>query len=307
MAETIAEELTKYRNILNEAWDTTMHTPKKDKGMWDSWSIADLKKELTRLKNKETKTEADKKREHQVVFAIRAKQKNKWGKISEAILNEHGEICRCGHDFAEHTLHGCMHGAHEGQKCDCSEFHKEVNESFVGDDESKLKDLVSEMGYETYDDFFQDNPGAIETVINWIREENVPEDEDYPNLKDEDEPVEEGKKCSKCGKVKCICKDKLSEAVNRVHVGSLYVYDPNGWDTLDPKTNLEKGDVVRVINVHGAPPANTMGHCFVGDPLTSKFIGLVSTGSLVPYKKSNVHESAAPFSKNGIMAKKLRK
>jgi len=34
------------------------------------------------------------------------------------------------------------------------------------------------------------------------------------------------------------------------------------------RTNLQSGAVVRVINLPSAPPANTMGHCYVTDPET---------------------------------------
>ena len=69
-------------------------------------------------------------------------------------------------------------------------------------------------------------------------------------------------------------------ASKRVRVNSLYIYHACGLDRFDGRTGLEDGTLVRVINVHGCPPANTMGHCYVGDPDTSKFIGLVCTGSL---------------------------
>jgi hypothetical protein len=68
----------------------------------------------------------------------------------------------------------------------------------------------------------------------------------------------------------------------QVRVGSLYVYSPNGWDTLRPTSNntLHPGQVVRVIYLLGTPNANTMGQCYVGDRETGKFICMVSTASL---------------------------
>jgi hypothetical protein len=68
----------------------------------------------------------------------------------------------------------------------------------------------------------------------------------------------------------------------RVRVGSKYRYSPNGWDTFHALqgNNLKDGDVVKVINLPSAPPANTMGQCYVADPETGKFICMVSTGSL---------------------------
>ncbi len=71
----------------------------------------------------------------------------------------------------------------------------------------------------------------------------------------------------------------------RVRVGSRYVYNPAGFDLFDPKTNLQPGTVVKVGNLPSAPPANTMGQCYVFDVATGKFIGMVSTASLSPAPK----------------------
>ena len=60
----------------------------------------------------------------------------------------------------------------------------------------------------------------------------------------------------------------------------MYVYHPNLLDMVDARTNLKSGDMVRVINLYGCPPANTMGHCYVSDVTTGEFIGMVSTNSL---------------------------
>ena len=67
----------------------------------------------------------------------------------------------------------------------------------------------------------------------------------------------------------------------RVRVNSVYVYSPNLLDKCDARTNLKDGEIVRVVNLHGAPKANTMGHCYVvrvSDPTT--FVGLVHCNSL---------------------------
>jgi hypothetical protein len=66
----------------------------------------------------------------------------------------------------------------------------------------------------------------------------------------------------------------------KVKVNSRYIYHPNLLDLTDPRTNLKSGDVVTVINLHSAPKANTMGQCYVADPNTGEFIGMVSTNSL---------------------------
>lgn len=72
----------------------------------------------------------------------------------------------------------------------------------------------------------------------------------------------------------------------KVRPNALYVFDPCMWDVLDPKTNLSKGDIVRVKNLYGCPRANTMGCCHVVNMFTGEFIGLVSTGSLTPISNS---------------------
>jgi hypothetical protein len=77
-------------------------------------------------------------------------------------------------------------------------------------------------------------------------------------------------------------------ATNRVRVNSIYSYSPVLFDILNPPANgLGEGAIVRVINLHGAPKANTMGMCYVGDVSTDKFIGMVCTNSLtlVPSKR----------------------
>lgn len=65
----------------------------------------------------------------------------------------------------------------------------------------------------------------------------------------------------------------------RVRKGQKVKYNPNGWDTLDPKTNLKPGDIVRVTHCPGCPPPNTLNHCHV-ETLDGKFIGLVHCNSL---------------------------
>lgn len=60
----------------------------------------------------------------------------------------------------------------------------------------------------------------------------------------------------------------------------LYEYQPVGWDIFDPRTHLQRGDRVVKIQPAGTPKNGTMGHCFVGDPETRDFIGLVLVKSL---------------------------
>ena len=48
----------------------------------------------------------------------------------------------------------------------------------------------------------------------------------------------------------------------KVRVNSLYFYNPVLLDRLDSRIPLVKGERVRVVNIHGCPKANTMGHCY---------------------------------------------
>jgi len=70
----------------------------------------------------------------------------------------------------------------------------------------------------------------------------------------------------------------------RVKTNSLYKYSPNLLDAFHPCSNnsLTDGQVVRVVNLPSAPKANTMGQCYVAEPVTRKFICMVSTSSLSP-------------------------
>jgi len=69
---------------LEEAWGTEMHTAEKDKGKWDGYTIADLKAKKKKLMDKESRSAAEQKTVKQIDFAIRAKQKDRFGAIKEA-------------------------------------------------------------------------------------------------------------------------------------------------------------------------------------------------------------------------------
>jgi hypothetical protein len=67
----------------------------------------------------------------------------------------------------------------------------------------------------------------------------------------------------------------------RVRANSIYRFNPG---FMDRNCFFETGSLVRVINLYGCPPANTMGQCYIvsasnakGD--TSNF-EMVCTGSL---------------------------
>lgn len=66
----------------------------------------------------------------------------------------------------------------------------------------------------------------------------------------------------------------------KVRVNAQYIYYPNLMDRISPAhyVTLVPGDIVTVVNLHGAPRANTMGQCYV--ELNGKFAGMVSTNSL---------------------------
>jgi len=66
----------------------------------------------------------------------------------------------------------------------------------------------------------------------------------------------------------------------KVRAGQVLFYVPCLLDLADGRTGLEVGERVKVITPHGCPPPNAMKHCFVGDPETGDFIGLVCTSSL---------------------------
>ena len=66
---------------------------------------------------------------------------------------------------------------------------------------------------------------------------------------------------------------------NRVRVGSKYIFYAN---LLDCEHRDLNGLVGTVVNLHGCPPANTMGHCYF--QVDGERFRLVSTNSL--YKLS---------------------
>ena len=71
----------------------------------------------------------------------------------------------------------------------------------------------------------------------------------------------------------------------RVKANSLYRFVPVLIDRCDKPFNVEENDIVRVVNLHGCPKANTMGHCHV-EHLGGDFAGLVCCNSLVPLNEA---------------------
>ncbi len=77
---------------VSEAWDTKMKTAKKDIGKWEGWTISELKARKKKLMDKEERSEKEQKEVRQINFALRAKQKDHWGKIKEAEESSVGQL-----------------------------------------------------------------------------------------------------------------------------------------------------------------------------------------------------------------------
>ena len=84
----------------------------------------------------------------------------------------------------------------------------------------------------------------------------------------------------------------------KVRVNSMYRYNPTGLDQFAPcgGNQLRLGQLVKVINLPGAPSANTMGQCYVADINTGKFLCMVSTGSLERVNTRKGPDAAYVFS-----------
>jgi len=72
------------KDELGEAWKAKMNTPEKKKGMWNGYTVAELKAKKAKLMDKEERTAAEQTKVKEINFAIRAKQKNKWGAVKES-------------------------------------------------------------------------------------------------------------------------------------------------------------------------------------------------------------------------------
>lgn len=70
--------------------------------------------------------------------------------------------------------------------------------------------------------------------------------------------------------------------MRKVRKGGVYRYDPVPLDRLCPVSDLEPGEIVKVVHPRGCPPPNTMGHCHVSrrDGAEGNLAGLVLCGSL---------------------------
>jgi hypothetical protein len=68
--------------------------------------------------------------------------------------------------------------------------------------------------------------------------------------------------------------------MTKVRTNSIYYWNPSFWDKVDSKFSLPVGTKVRVIQPHGCPKNNTMGHCYIEIAESKQFLGLVSVYSL---------------------------
>lgn len=69
--------------------------------------------------------------------------------------------------------------------------------------------------------------------------------------------------------------------MTRVRTNATYTYNPVGLDLWHVnRCGLTAGDRVKVVNLPGCPPCNTMGMAHVNDAATGEFRGLVLTASL---------------------------
>ena len=74
-------------------------------------------------------------------------------------------------------------------------------------------------------------------------------------------------------------------AMNRVTVGRVYQFRPNLFDELmSEHYTAVPGQIVRVVNMPGCPPANTMGQCHIEDVETKEFLGMCTVNSLEEMK-----------------------
>ncbi len=74
--------------------------------------------------------------------------------------------------------------------------------------------------------------------------------------------------------------------MDKVRVGSRYVYRPTPIDRLYPPIGEPKeGQIVRVVNMPGAPKANTMNHCYIMTEDKMTFLGLCHVHSLHKVQK----------------------
>lgn len=66
----------------------------------------------------------------------------------------------------------------------------------------------------------------------------------------------------------------------------LYKFEPVGMDIFMPKTTIKPGTLVVKTQLHGAPKNGVMGQCYIADPETNEFLGMVCVKSLRKLNKT---------------------
>lgn len=97
--------------------------------------------------------------------------------------------------------------------------------------------------------------------------------------------------------------------MDRVRVNATYYFDPCLFDKFNGNSTqlFKRGDKVRVINLHGCPPANTMGMCYIVPADAKKDdrgkynadFAMVMTSSLEREKPAPLPEEAAAATPEG--------
>jgi hypothetical protein len=68
--------------------------------------------------------------------------------------------------------------------------------------------------------------------------------------------------------------------MDKVRVGSVYIFERNGFDQRWSHADVKDDQWVRVVNLPSAPKANTMGQCHINDYHTGELLGMVDVRSL---------------------------
>lgn len=84
--------------------------------------------------------------------------------------------------------------------------------------------------------------------------------------------------------------ERRQKAAEKAKRSKRYRFEPVPFDVINPPAgrNIAPGTEVVKITMTGAPSNGTMGMCYVGDPETGDFIGLVMLNSLVPVEPVGV-------------------
>jgi hypothetical protein len=120
---------------LAEKWNKEMNTAEKDIGKWDGWSMKELRNRKKNLMGKDQRTAAEEKEVRQLNFAIRAKQKDKWGKINESAK---GMCNECGNMYEGSGYASCSDHKDQDAIVEKAPPGKDA-ENFIKDNKEKFK------------------------------------------------------------------------------------------------------------------------------------------------------------------------